>query len=93
VVKPSELGSMDLEAVLMSLAERERWLKRQAVIEEELETVKKKLRQLEKKRRRLAKEKAKMEQIAANIGSESQTGTGNRPRGGNERVAPIVPIR
>jgi septal ring factor EnvC (AmiA/AmiB activator) len=84
---------MDLEAVLLTLAERERWLRRQAAIEEDLERVKKRLKLAEKRRKKLTRERMRLEDLAAKLSSEGHDSSREQRGNNSGRVAPISTIR
>jgi hypothetical protein len=84
---------MDLEAVLLTLAERERWLSRQAAIEEDLERVRKQLKLAEKKRKKLTRERVRLEEVAAKLSPDGHNSERGQQRDNNGRVTPFSIIR
>lgn len=85
---------MDLDAILLSLAERERWMRRREAILEDLERLRRRMRQMEKTRKRLAKERAHLAELAENLGGAREPLPWGSERRRDERTSsPISTIR
>ncbi|MCL4324283.1 MAG: hypothetical protein M1144_02310 [Candidatus Thermoplasmatota archaeon] len=60
---------MDTQAILLGLAERERWARRKLMLENQLARTQRRLKLAEKKKRRLGKELSRLESIATALES------------------------
>lgn len=79
---------MDLDAVLLSLAERERWMRRREVILADLERLRRRMRHMARTRKRLAKERARLSNMAANLTGPNPGLAWGTERRRDERSAP-----
>ncbi len=84
---------MDLEAILLSLAERERWIRRKEALTEDLERLRRRRRSLDKTRRRLQKEKARLLNLASSLEPAVSGSPWEGQRSTNERGKSLYPLR
>ncbi len=77
---------MDTSAVLLGLAERDRWTRRTQTLERELARTRRKLQMAERRRRRLDKELARLSELSSAM-ADAHFG------GDNERTPPLPTLR